>query len=113
MATIREAMDAFIACNDGESGYRLMCEIRDSVKSAIESVAIPLGCTVSGDVAGSGSYYINVTRYDSDGCLEVDLKIRVSDHQAKYSNDWSFVPGDSDKSIELGLSAIRNACQLF
>ncbi len=108
---IRNAFDAYQACDDGVSGYELMVAVRDACLAAITEIAKRHNCDVSDEAAGSGSYYINVVRYDADECLEVDVKVRVSNHDAKYANDWSFTPDDSEQSIARGLARIEELCK--
>jgi len=104
-------MDNYNECDDGFSGYELMCALQSAVKDAITDIAERHGCTVSDETAGSGSYYISIDRDDADGEVDVSLKIRVSDHAARYGCNWSFEPTDSDKSIANGLATIERKCQ--
>ena len=108
---IRLAMSAYNECSDGVSGHSLMISLRDAVLSECHDIADRHGCTVSVETAGSGSHYISLDREDADGEADVAIKIRVADHSARYANDWSFEPSDSDKSIVLGLAAIERLCQ--
>ena len=109
--SIRLAMDAYNECVDGVSGYSLMRSLQIAVRSAITEIADRHGCTVSEETAGSGSHYISIDREDADGEADVSIKIRVSDHAARYGNQWSFEPTDSDKSVLLGLATIERLCQ--
>ena len=108
---IRAALDAYNECSDGVSGYTLMTSLRAAVLAACQAIADRHGCSVSEETAGSGSHYISIDRDDADGDADVALKIRVADHSARYANDWSFVPTDSDKSVLLGLATIERLCQ--
>ena len=104
-------MNAYNECSDGVSGYSLILSLRSAVLSAIEEIADRHACSVSEETAGSGSYYLSIDRDDADGEADVSIKIRVADHSARYANDWSFVPTDSDKSVLLGLATIERLCQ--
>jgi hypothetical protein len=108
---IRAAMDAYNDCSDGVSGYSLILSLRSAVLSAITEIADRHGCSVSEETAGSGSHYISIDRDDADGEADVSLKIRVANHAARYANDWSFVPTDSEKSVLFGLATIERLCQ--
>ena len=108
---IRAAMNAYNECSDGVSGCSLIARLQLAIRSAIEEIADRHACSVSVETAGSGSYYISIDRDDADGDADVALKIRVADHSARYANDWSFVPTDSDKSVLLGLATIERLCQ--
>jgi hypothetical protein len=108
---IRAAMDAYNDCSDGVSGYSLILSLRSAVLSAITEIADRHGCSVSEETAGSGSYYLSVSRDDGDGDADVSIKIRVSSHKARHGNDWSFEPTDSDTSVLLGLKTIERLCQ--
>jgi hypothetical protein len=111
MDAIRSAMDEYNECCDGVSGYSLLRSLQGAIRDAVQDIADRHGCILSDETAGSGSYYISLDRDDADGDADVSIKIRVADHSARYNNEWSFAPTDTDKSVLFGLATIERLCQ--